>query len=352
MKSKAILMALAMMTTALAGCTSGTDGVPEVDEDALNELIQDNLQDFINNTTVVVNQEIHYHNNTTVVNNDYDSTNQYNNTTNIDGGEVNNHETDNSVNNYNGSGAGSASTMQMFTVSWDIVDYIGYDPSEKIVSGGGDSSLLYVDFYNGQTVEFRDLTCEDWLNYQSYSEYSWRTYLQNIYGTNWDDLYDTAEDIYDHFQTNANGGYYVSGQCNSYSWTYLGSSYWNSSSRIILFEIDLEVGQAMSFLVREDDVVVDLNCDDGYGTGIGNGSYGTYDTYIGGQANCTVTGSTVPVWKLSSNGYQYDDDGNLTAPHGTQHYEYQAITDSDSADSSFAVYFTLHEVEVYDLGTE
>ena len=62
MKSKAILMALAMMTTALAGCT-GTDGVTEVDEDALNELIQDNLQDFINNTTIVVNN--HYHNNTT-----------------------------------------------------------------------------------------------------------------------------------------------------------------------------------------------------------------------------------------------------------------------------------------------
>ena len=65
MKSKAILMALAMMTTALAGCTSGTDGVPEVDEDALNELIQNNLQDFINNTTVIVNQDFQYHNNTT-----------------------------------------------------------------------------------------------------------------------------------------------------------------------------------------------------------------------------------------------------------------------------------------------
>ena len=64
MKTKAVLMALAMMTTALAGCTSGTDGVPEVDEDPLNELIQDNLQDFINNTTVVVNQDFHYHNNT------------------------------------------------------------------------------------------------------------------------------------------------------------------------------------------------------------------------------------------------------------------------------------------------
>ena len=64
MKTKAVLMALAMMTTALAGCTSGTDGVPEMDEDALNDLIQNNLQDFINNTTVVVNQDFHYHNNT------------------------------------------------------------------------------------------------------------------------------------------------------------------------------------------------------------------------------------------------------------------------------------------------
>jgi len=85
MRAKAVLMALAMMTTALAGCT-GTDGVTEVDEDALNELIQDNLQDFINNTTIVVNQDFHYHNNTTIDN------------------------TDNSVSNVNGSGAAVGSS--------------------------------------------------------------------------------------------------------------------------------------------------------------------------------------------------------------------------------------------------
>ena len=88
MKSKAILMALAMMTTALAGCT-GTDGVTEVDEDALNELIQGNLQDFINNTTVVVNQDFHYHNNTTIDN------------------------TDNSVSNVNGSGVAVGSSFHV-----------------------------------------------------------------------------------------------------------------------------------------------------------------------------------------------------------------------------------------------
>ena len=114
MRAKAVLMALAMMTTALAGCT-GTDGVTEVDEDALNELIQDNLQDFINNTTVVVNQDFHYHNNTTVVNNDYDSTNQYNNTTNVDGGEVNNYNTDNSNTNYTLGGGGSGTSIMQRT---------------------------------------------------------------------------------------------------------------------------------------------------------------------------------------------------------------------------------------------
>ena len=110
MKARALLMALAMMTTALAGCTSGTDGVPEVDEDALNELIQNNLQDFINNTTVVVNQDFHYHNNTTVVNNHYDTTNEYENTTNIDGGEVvNNYEQNDFSNTSYSFGNGGAS---------------------------------------------------------------------------------------------------------------------------------------------------------------------------------------------------------------------------------------------------
>ena len=73
------------MTSTLAGCTGGDpDGGGEIDTDALNDLIDQNLQDFINNTTITVNQEIHHHyyNNTTVnegdmTNNDY--TVEYNN---------------------------------------------------------------------------------------------------------------------------------------------------------------------------------------------------------------------------------------------------------------------------------
>ena len=74
MKSKAILVTFAMVSAALAGCT-GSDGVAEVDEETLQQLFDDNIQDFMNNTSVTVIQEIHYHNNTTSVDNSESVTN-------------------------------------------------------------------------------------------------------------------------------------------------------------------------------------------------------------------------------------------------------------------------------------
>ena len=104
MKSKAILMTLAMMSAALAGCT-GSDGVTEIDDETLQQLFDDNIQDFMNNTSIIVNQEIHYHNNTTTIvdDGDYSSSvvNEYNNTTNIDGGEVLNNYEQNDYSNTN-----------------------------------------------------------------------------------------------------------------------------------------------------------------------------------------------------------------------------------------------------------
>ena len=99
------------MTSTLAGCTGGDpDSGGEMDSDAINDLIDQNLQDFINNTTITVNQEIHHHyyNNTTVnegdlTNNDYNT--EYNNTTVIDGGEVTNYDQSSSY--YNSSSGGS-----------------------------------------------------------------------------------------------------------------------------------------------------------------------------------------------------------------------------------------------------
>jgi hypothetical protein len=64
------MMILIMMTSTLAGCTGGDPdggGNDNIDMDVLNQLIDDNLQDFVNNTTITVNNN--YHDNTSVVSN-------------------------------------------------------------------------------------------------------------------------------------------------------------------------------------------------------------------------------------------------------------------------------------------
>ena len=53
MRIIAPMMILIMMTSTLAGCTGGDpDSGGEMDSDAINDLIDQNLQDFINNTTL------------------------------------------------------------------------------------------------------------------------------------------------------------------------------------------------------------------------------------------------------------------------------------------------------------
>ena len=70
MKGKAILMALAMMTTALAGCTGDPDGGgnDEFDAATLQGMIEAGLQDFMNNTTVDITT-VHYNNETSTTTN-------------------------------------------------------------------------------------------------------------------------------------------------------------------------------------------------------------------------------------------------------------------------------------------
>jgi len=107
MNYKATLMVMVLVSSALAGCTGDPDGggTDELDSDALQDLFDEHFQDFINNTTITVNN--HYHNNTTYV------TNEYQNTTNNEGDQVteNNFQTD--YTNYtigqagNGSGSGN-----------------------------------------------------------------------------------------------------------------------------------------------------------------------------------------------------------------------------------------------------
>ena len=75
-KMNAIAMTLLMVASALAGCTSGDpDGNDNsgIDMEILNEMIDDNLQDFINNTSVTVVNN-HYSNESNEVTNHINST--------------------------------------------------------------------------------------------------------------------------------------------------------------------------------------------------------------------------------------------------------------------------------------
>ena len=85
MKGNALSLALIMIAGSLAGClASDSDGVPEIsltDED-ITGLFDDYFMDFVNNSSVTVINEIHYHNNTTYV------TNENNDITNNEGDSV------------------------------------------------------------------------------------------------------------------------------------------------------------------------------------------------------------------------------------------------------------------------
>ena len=321
MKTKVALLTLILVSSTLAGCTGDPDGGgnDEIDSDALQDLFDEHFQDFLNNTTITVNN--HYHNNTTI-----SST-----------------STDNSVSNINGSGIGSDSVMNMFTVSWDREsELIGYDPMNVMIAVGNNSNdptLLYADYYNGQVIEFR-WSCIEYLNFDILNHEDWMTWLVDNYGEGGNaEQVNVAHRIMD----------------NIYDWD-MGNQIeefcrideYLQTPRITLFEIDLSIGEAMSIQVLPGYVTVDLNCDDGYGTGIGNG---TSTTYIGGQANCTVTGSTIGHWRLHVANWLLDENGDNVQFYNNSLYDWY-LDYSGIAPANFAVYFTMHYVEVYDLDSE
>mgnify|MGYP001398246932 CR=1 FL=1 len=165
-KMNAIGLALLMIASALAGCTSGDpdgDGELGIDTDVLNQMIEDNLQDFINNSSVTVHQTIHYHNNTTYVvdDGDYSTTNHahFNNTTNVDGGEINNF--DQSETTYNIGGAsfgegvnGSVNGGDMLFVAhiaWTAMDlFPDYEPPGDPQDNDFTYTYTYYDYLTNQ----------------------------------------------------------------------------------------------------------------------------------------------------------------------------------------------------------
>jgi hypothetical protein len=142
-KMNAIAMTLLMIASALAGCTSGDpdgDDTSGIDMEILNEMIDDNLQDFINNTTIVVNN--HYHNNTTVVNNYDETNNDFSNTTNVEGSFG-------GVSGFNGSGGHDLYLLDIqFNLS-SLLDLEENDHRNNSITG----QYWLTDFDTGNTYE-------------------------------------------------------------------------------------------------------------------------------------------------------------------------------------------------------
>ena len=175
MKTRAVSMVLLMIASALAGCTTGDpdgDGELGIDTDVLNQMIEDNLQDFINNSSVTVHHTIHQHNNTTVVNNYYQTTNEYQNTTNVEGQDVTNHYANNYSYGAMGGGNGSASNLYLLDIQFNLstlmpdgIEVIDYRNNTI------DYQYQYYDYLtNSERIDNFTIQCSDYYLIGSQSE--------------------------------------------------------------------------------------------------------------------------------------------------------------------------------------
>ena len=359
MRITAQILIFMMMASTLAGCTGGDpDSGGEMDTDAINDLIDQNLQDFINNTTITVNQEIHHHyyNNTSITNND--NTVEYNNTTINEGDDNNLNEWSNSSYNFNGSGD-MTSVLQVLATSWEPSDYfVSNDIGQHVISLNetiqiinNNEYLMYVYVYNGTVIYFEDITCNQLINYRYWSSGEWETYLIDTYGWS-DDVYQLADDIQDDF-------YYlyynneVESQCGNWN-----DQYSSVSTEVSVFTIEISRGEAIQFVSIPRLSAIISNCDNGINYNSNNGSIGTI---LGGHSNCTVSGiaevySGYGQW--TSQYIQDNHDNNTTnnmtqygAPswyNGDWRYYETENTHSSVTPSHLEVYFNILYVENYN----
>ena len=211
MDYKATLMALVLVSSALAGCTGDPDGGgnDEIDSDALQDLFDEHFQDFLNNTTITVNN--HYYNNTTNVvdDGDYSSTtiNENNNTTINEGDETstsnynNQTENDYSALNYTWSSAGNGSGEMLylldvfFTMEELVPEYEAIDHRNNTIN----YSYTYYDYLtNSQRTDVFLIQCSDYYIVGSQSNGSGVSFWNDSsnYADAWDNEYnDTISDM-------------------------------------------------------------------------------------------------------------------------------------------------------------
>ena len=295
MKTRAVSMVLLMIASALAGCTSGDpdgDGELGIDTDVLNQMIEDNLQDFINNSSVTVHQTVHYHNNTTYVvdDGDYSTTNHahFNNTTNVDGGEVVNNNYDQSENTWNvggggeGNGSSSNSIIQVVRMqnsmpfeAENIGDYIFIQDGVPVV--GNVSTELWLIYSSDSTTISLTLTCSEYRNAYFYMEsHNWEQWLHYEYGIENPHTWQIGEQIQSDIHQLYNQAEY-----------YCSFNNLQSMTKMELLQMNISKGESIKLVgVTSSNWYWNISCVDGfYQEDSASGWY----SYLGGWEDCQFT---------------------------------------------------------------
>lgn len=269
MKTKALLMTIAMMSAALAGCT-GSDGVAEIDDATLQELFDDNIQDFMNNTSVTIHQEIHYHNNTTSVDNSE------------------------SVTNFEGGGQGtSTEVIRVMRVQQNYQgDLIDYNSLQFMIDGElqfpsiGFAPILSYNV-GGDTYSF-SFTCQEALNaLYRMSSSDWLDWAREEFNMSYSNANDLGDNIFYDIQDLEEE---IREYCN------FGGSTDNHYLSSLFLTMQIPEGEAVSFkqfpifddgniFTTDSYYYSELSCDDGY---LLKTIYATAMEYIGGWSDCEL----------------------------------------------------------------
>jgi len=259
-KAKALALSLILILVPLAGC-SGTDTEVTVDMDSedLQAIIDDNRDDFLNNTTVVVFQE--YHNNTTVVN-------QYSNnsTSNVDQSGASS-----STTTYNYNGSSEESEIFVFRAEWDWSDIVALMIDKR--TNNFSMNFSYFDYNtNDDRSDTFTLPCSvfydiplgylpsDWTDEGTFnrsiwgnSQYSYGS-MMNFYWDYWDDQHNnTIRDLLDEARSRSD----VQNICKQGSedemlvdsaYYSLGDGIYDYSSAFVFHEMTIPNGSALKMI--------------------------------------------------------------------------------------------------------
>ena len=245
MRAIAVPMILLMLSASLAGCTGGDpDGNDEssIDMDILNQMIDDNLQDFINNTSV------------TVVNNHYSN----------ESNEVTNHINSTS----------SAATYNLRIMTGAIA---GVENSGNISSGNDHVLLVRGDSYSSNSSLDGAHICVGIGSYEAQQ-------IQNWFGHN--NIYFTSVPVADDAEAHSK---FISGECDAIEGTLLALEAWkmqienDGSMNGVESWISASMGNYGDLYAIESRV--DFSFEQEYGTSLG---IGYFYAEISVEGNCVT----------------------------------------------------------------